>query len=202
MKVNDFVAKALEVEKLPTLYQLGKFMNGYKQGTKAKYLLCDCSGLIKGILWGFPNGGKYGSNGVPDINANTIINSYCSGVTSNFSSVSYGELVWLQGHIGIYIGNGNVCECSPKWENGIQITKLNQRKWLKHGKFKFIDYSNTGGSSNASSSDSQTNIDINKVVQDCIDGKYGNGADRKEKIEAMGLNYEEIRALVNKKLKG
>ena len=31
MKVNEFIKKALEVEKLPTLYKLGKFMNSYQQ---------------------------------------------------------------------------------------------------------------------------------------------------------------------------
>ena len=103
-------------------------------------------------------------------------------------------MVWLEGHIGIYLGNGNVCECSPKWENGIQITKLSQRKWKKHGKFKYIDYSTSNNHINNS-----TRVDINKVVDDVINGKYGNGHDnRRKKIEALGLNYEEVRRLVIK----
>lgn len=198
MKVNDFIKKALEVEKMPTLYKLGKFMNSYHQGKNNKYLLCDCSGLIKGILWGYPQNGIYGNNGVPDINANTMITYYCSDVSSDFSNIEKGELVWLEGHIGIYVGNNNVCECSPKWENGIQITKLSQRKWEKHGKFKYIDYSTSNNHINNS-----TRVDINKVVDDVINGKYGNGHDnRRKKIEALGLNYEEVRRLVNQKLKG
>ena len=48
LKVNDFVTKALAYEQRPTLYKLGTYMNR-KSG---KYILCDCSGLIKGILWG------------------------------------------------------------------------------------------------------------------------------------------------------
>lgn len=195
MKVNEFIKKALEVEKMPTLYKLGKFMNSYQQGKTKKYLLCDCSGLIKGILWGYPGNGHVGNQGVPDINANTMIN-YCTNVSSDFSKIEKGELVWLKGHIGIYIGNHQVCECSPSFENGIQITRLSQRKWKKHGKFKYIDYSN----SNVNNS---SRLDINKVVDDIIDGKYGNGHEtRKKAIEKLGLNYEEVRRLVNQKLKG
>ena len=196
MKVNEFIEKALKVEKMPTLYKLGKFMNSYQQGKTKKYLLCDCSGLIKGILWGYPENGHVGNHGVPDINANTMIKYYCTNVSSDFSKIEKGELVWLDGHIGIYVGNHQVCECSPRLENGIQITTLSQRKWKKHGKFKYIDYSN----SNVNNS---SRLDINKVVDDIIDGKYGNGHEnRKKAIEKLGLNYEEIKRLVNQKLKG
>lgn len=148
MKVKDFINKAIEVEKLPTLYKLGKFMNS-KSG---KYYLCDCSGLIKGILWGYPENGKYGGNGVPDINANTMI-SRCSKVSTNFNKLPVGALVWMSGHIGIHVGNGVCVESSPIWENGIQCTfikgsgysntkRLHERKWTKQGLFdKYIDYS-------------------------------------------------------------
>ena len=147
MKVDDFCAKAIEVEKLPTLYKLGKFMNS-KSG---RFLLCDCSGLIKGILWGYPEKGKYKSNGVSDWNADTII-SKCSNVTTDFSKLEPGWAVWMKGHIGIYVGNGVVIESSPIWEDGIQKTyptgcsvsnkhKLHARKWTKCGKMSmWIDY--------------------------------------------------------------
>lgn len=148
MKVKVFVNRIIEVEKLATLYKLGTFMNK-KQG---RYLLCDCSGLIKGTLWDYPNDGEYESNGVPDINADTMI-SRCSNVSTDFYKLPYGSLVWLKGHIGVHIGNGVCIESSPKWENGIQKTfikgcgysnsqGLPVRKWTKHGIFdKYIDYS-------------------------------------------------------------
>lgn len=147
MKAKDFCEKALEVENLPTLYKLGKFMNS-KSG---RFLLCDCSGLIKGILWGYPSGGKYKSNGVSDWNADTII-SKCSNVTTDFSKLEPGWAVWMPGHIGIYTGDGVVVEASPIWENGIQKTYptgcpvsnkhgLHSRKWTKCGKMDmWIDY--------------------------------------------------------------
>ena len=109
----------------------------------------DCVCLIKGILWGWNGdtnknygGAIYGSNGVEDMGSDAIIKSkYCEDISGNFNDIYLGEIVWLKGHVGIYIGNGQVVECTPAWSNNVQITKLSQRKWLKHGKLKYIDYS-------------------------------------------------------------
>lgn len=108
----------------------------------------DCVCLIKGILWGWTGnkkltygGAKYCSNGVPDVSADQIINqSHCTDISSDFKNIDVGEIVWLEGHVGIYIGNNEVVECTPKWKNKVQITKLSDRKWLKHGKLKYIEY--------------------------------------------------------------
>ena len=117
----------------------------------------DCSNLIKGVLWGW-NGDKsksyggaiYGSNNVPDINADTMI-TRCSNVSADFSNIEIGEAVWGKGHIGVYIGDGLAVECTPAWENGVQITAVknigtksgyNSRKWTKHGKLPYIEYIN------------------------------------------------------------
>ena len=194
MKVNDFVTKALAYEQRPTLYKLGTYMNR-KNG---KYILCDCSGLIKGILWGYPDKGRYCSNGVPDANANTMISKYCRGVTSDMSKLRKGMVVWMSGHIGIYCGDGVVVESSPRWENGIQRTypkgcsvankhKLNTRKWSKCGYLKWIDYTST--------------LDITQVAKDVIKGKYGNGKERIDKLTKAGYNYEEVQKIVNSLLK-
>lgn len=107
----------------------------------------DCVGLIKGVLWGWDGsdkiygGANYASNGVPDINADTMIQK-CSELSTDFSTVEVGEAVWIPGHIGVYIGDGKVVECSPQWRNGVQITS--KRKWQKHGKLPYITYSQTG----------------------------------------------------------
>jgi peptidoglycan hydrolase-like protein with peptidoglycan-binding domain len=43
---------------------------------------------------------------------------------------------------------------------------------------------------------------IEEISKDVINGKYGNGNEtRKEKLEAEGYNYEEVKAMVNKLLK-
>lgn len=118
----------------------------------------DCVNLIKGILWGWTGdaekekgGAVYGSNGVPDTNADGMIGR-CHNVTADFTSIDIGEAVWMSGHIGIYIGDGLAVECTPKWANGVQITAVhnigkqqgfNGRKWTKHGKLPYVSYGDT-----------------------------------------------------------
>lgn len=115
----------------------------------------DCVNLIKGILWGWNGnknatygGARYAVNGVPDVSANGMIQK-CYGVTTNFSRIEVGEAVWMDGHIGVYIGNGLAVECSPKWKNCVQITAVgnigskagyNTRTWTKHGKMPYVSY--------------------------------------------------------------
>jgi hypothetical protein len=113
----------------------------------------DCVCLIKGVLWGWCGdtskkygGADYASNGVPDIGTESIIN-VCSSVSTDFNNIEIGELVWMKGHVGIYIGDGLAVECTPSWENKVQITACNKsikgykrRNWTKHGRLPYIDY--------------------------------------------------------------
>lgn len=41
---------------------------------------------------------------------------------------------------------------------------------------------------------------VDEVAQEVIDGKWGNGADRKARLEAAGYNYSEVQNVVNAKL--
>ena len=112
------------------------------------YFAFDCVGLIKGVLWGWngsntTNGGaKYQSGGVPDINANGLINK-CTNISTDFSSITMGEVVWMSGHVEKKKKNGQVIECSPAFNNKVQITNLTQRAWKKHGYLPWITYSSS-----------------------------------------------------------
>ena len=53
----------------------------------------------------------------------------------------------------------------------------------------------------------QVNIDasskeLNTIADEVIAGKWGNGEDRKNRLEQAGYNYSEVQALVNQKLNG
>ena len=155
----------------------------------------DCVNLIKGVLWGWNGnlnhvygGSVYASNGVPDINADGMI-AKCKNISTNFNNITVGEAVWLSGHIGIYIGNGEVVECTPSWKNNVQITKLSQRKWLKHGKLPYITYVNETSATKT----------IDELAREVIAGKYGAGEARKK---ALGSQYNEVQKRVNEILKG
>ncbi len=119
------------------------------------YFGFDCVCLVKAVLWGWCGdteqvygGARYCSNGVGDMPVEEFANR-CSDVSSDFSSIQKGELLFCPGHIGVYLGNGLCCECTPKWENRVQITAVknigeikgyNSRAWKTHGKFGKIEY--------------------------------------------------------------
>ena len=107
----------------------------------------DCVGLVKAVLWGWDGdeskvygGAVYASNSVPDISADAMIER-CTDVSSNLNSIAIGEFLWMKGHCGVYIGNSKVVESAPKWANGVQVTALTARNWLKHGKLPWVEYS-------------------------------------------------------------
>lgn len=131
------------------------------------YFGFDCVCLIKAVLWGWngdlskTNGGAvYCSNNVPDIGADEMI-KVCSNVSTNFKNIEVGEAVWVPGHIGIYVGNGKVVECTPKWSNKVQYSNLgnlgymsgNYRNWTKHGKLPYVKYETT-------ENESTKNVDV------------------------------------------
>ncbi len=113
----------------------------------------DCVCLIKGLLWGWDGnlnhvygGASYQAGGIPDITEESMIER-SNQVSTDFRNIEVGEVVWIQGHIGVYIGNGLCVECTPAWENCVQITACNTRRpgynartWTKHGKLPYLEY--------------------------------------------------------------
>lgn len=145
---------AQKSRQLPNWYNAERQKNLRALINKA-YFGFDCICLIKSVLWGWlgdlndPNGGaKYNSDGVPDLTENGMLNR-CSDISSDFSKIEIGEYLWTDGHCGVYIGDGLAVECTPKWNNGVQITAVhniaekqgyNGRKWRRHGKLPCVKY--------------------------------------------------------------
>ncbi len=141
----------------------------------------DCVCLIKGVLWGW-NGDKnavYGgakyeekNSGVPDIDCNIMMDR-CSDISTDFSKIEVGEALGMQGHIGVYIGDGLAVECTPSWKNCVQITAVanigaktgyNSRRWTRHGKLPYVTYEGTEDSASANKADffsGKTNAPVN-----------------------------------------
>lgn len=165
----------------------------------------DCVNLIKAVLWGWTGdksktygGSKYGSNGVPDVNADGMIKK-CTNVSTDFSKIEVGEAVWMPGHIGVYIGNGLAIECTPKWRNCVQITACNcsksgynSRYWTKHGRLPYVEYI---------SEPSETKKTEEEIAKEVLQGKWGNGSERKKRLESAGYVYRVVQNVVNKLLR-
>lgn len=210
MTADEFIKKIKDVQKHDTVYMLGTFgqpvsesliqskknqLPSWYTQTRinlfrtyiGKRFAFDCVGLIKGVLWGWNadmnesrGGAEYASNSVGDMNETTMINM-CSGVSTNFSGIVPGEVVWLSGHIGVYIGDNLVIECTPKWKNDVQYSGLgnlggksgyNTRTWTKHGKLPWIDY----GTGTASNPPTSGNVSKEKLA---VDGSFGPACTRR-----------------------
>lgn len=57
-----------------------------------------------------------------------------------------------------------------------------------------------GGSSSKSSQPTTTKKSIDEIADEVINGKWGNGSERKRKLEAAGYSYAQVQAAVNRKL--
>lgn len=115
----------------------------------------DCVCLVKGLLWGWRadpydrNGGAvYASNGVPDIGEDSMIRM-CTYSSTDFAGIVPGAVVWMPGHIGIYVGNGLVIEATSAWTGNVLMSccanvgrkaGYPSRTWTKWGMLPWIRY--------------------------------------------------------------
>ena len=115
--------------------------------------LFDCSGFAyKALPWGWcgDKSKTYGGAQYQKYDLDHPFDQVCTDITSDFSHILPGEVVYMTGHVGVYCGAGVVIECTAAWENqvllsecsniGIDTGLKHKRKWLRHGKLPFIKY--------------------------------------------------------------
>lgn len=90
----------------------------------------DCVGLIKGYSWYNSETGELtpATNGMPDIGADNMFNSATEKGTIDAIPEIQGLAVWHEGHIGIYIGGGEVIQAANT-KAGVIKTKLSDNGW-------------------------------------------------------------------------
>lgn len=123
----------------PKYYDESKYTKGWKEDYGKK--VHDCIGLIKGGIWCNcdPNGTPDGYCAEQDLSANGTYEA-CKekGPISSLPEIP-GYLVWYKGHIGMYIGHGQVIEARGH-DYGVVKTVLSTRKWTNWCKYPWIDY--------------------------------------------------------------
>lgn len=101
----------------------------------------DCVGLIKGYGWFNPDTKaiEYGTNGMKDVGADGMYSAAAVKGSMDTMPDTPGLAVWKSGHIGVYIGNGEVIEAMGT-KYGVVKTKLAGRGWSAWLQVPYISY--------------------------------------------------------------
>lgn len=119
-------------------------VGNYEDFIRSKWLggrTADCVGLIKGYGWLDTDTMtiRYGTNGMPDIGADAMYrNAAVKGSIDTIPEVP-GLAVWKSGHIGVYIGGGEVIEAMGT-NYGVVKTQLTDRNWTAWLEIPYIQY--------------------------------------------------------------
>ena len=127
----------------------------------------DCVCFVKGLLWGWsgnPNathgGAVYASNSVPDLSVEQM-KDRCIGLSSDFDGITPGELLFMPGHVGIYLGDGLAVECTSKWQGGVLLSGVSNvgftgpysaRLWQSHGRMPWFEGEDSAAAGNTAGS--------------------------------------------------
>ena len=119
-------------------------VGGYEDFIRQNWLGCrtaDCVGLIKGYGWYNTETAQIeiGANGMPDIGADTMYENAAEKGTIDTIPEIPGLAVWHEGHIGIYIGNGEVIQAANT-NAGVIRTPIGQSGWTHWLKVPYIKY--------------------------------------------------------------
>lgn len=105
----------------------------------------DCIGLIKGYEWLNEDTGfiRYASNGFPDVGANGMERAATVKGTIDSLPEIPGLAVWMDGHIGVYIGDGAVIEAKGN-RYGVVQSALSESAWTHWLQLPGITYVTAG----------------------------------------------------------
>ncbi len=176
MRATEFVEKLKYVTTLKTTYLMGGFgcrlgLDWYNENyqwnkdhaaeLKKKYNTdpitygFDCVCYLKSILfWQFSGdpskefgGAKYSRK--TDLTIQAMLDSCPDLTDKRWDEIEPGEFVWMEGHIGAYVGNGLCVEATPSWKSGVQLSALGNigpvsgyptRTWTKHGHSNYVTF--------------------------------------------------------------
>lgn len=118
---------------------------GYESFIRQNWLgrrTTDCAGLIKSYLWYNEGQNKIIYNSNTDVSANGMYNGAKEKGTINTIPEIQGICVWKKGHIGIYIGNGQVIEAKGTKYGVVQtpLRGVGANSWTHWLKCPFIEY--------------------------------------------------------------
>lgn len=105
------------------------------------YFGCDCTGLYKWFIWS--ENDRYTPKYTKATDRDTVGMYNAATVKGDINTIPEipGLIVYKYGHVGVYIGNGEVVECTlSSFGDGIVKTKLKDRDWTHWLKMPEITY--------------------------------------------------------------
>lgn len=175
-----------------------KRMPTYRKHIAAGQIAADCvNGAIKGAVWSElgKREPKYASHGCPDKSANGMF-EYCQKNGMAWGKIDtmpdvIGLAVRFDGHVGVYVGNGEVVEWRG-FSYGCVVTKLEKRKWTHWYELPWTDYV-TGDISAAKPADKPTTQTQTNTKPTLRKGSKGESVKTlQDKLNKLGYNCGEV----------
>ena len=110
----------------------GYFISSAKKWYTPPRRVVDCSGMVVQAF-------RAQNLGYADRTANGIKSQFVKWGAVKDIPETAGLAVWKNGHIGIYLGGGKVCE-SRGVAHGVVISDIKTQKWTYFGKLRDVEY--------------------------------------------------------------
>ena len=131
----------VKARQYPSHYNKTSRKKQYEKDIKEQRIVCDCSGMIKGFMMRRPNG-QIVYDSKLDFGADAYYNKATEkGNIKDIPEIP-GLAVWKSGHIGVYIGNGEIIEARG-FDYGVVKTTIEDRSFTKWLKIPGLEYIST-----------------------------------------------------------
>lgn len=213
MTDKQFVERLTNIKNRRTFYK-NKYPYNLCYINKDGRTSADCVNLVKAILNGYNiynnTIGYYQKDlsNTGDCTEAELL-AQCTDVSQDFTNLGRNPLIlYMKGHIGTYLGKEvqgkyNVIECTKSFGGGVVYswvdsdgTRRKEKNGVKNGKWthhglpsKWVSNATEGSNSN------ETKKAYEVIAKEILNGKWGNGDDRKARLKKAGYTDEEIKKI-------